>query len=242
MTNGAITRQPILEVRNLAGGYGNNRILHDVNFSVMPGEILLFVGHNGAGKSTILRAVTGMLPWIEGSVLVDGRDIGRPNARTNAQNGLSIVLQHQGFFPNFSVLGNLRLGGYLLNSRKLVDERIERILAFFPRLAERADSSARLLSGGEQKMLSLGIALMLEPRVLLVDEPSAGLAPGLTDQVLAQLKVLREKWNTTVLLVEQNVNAGLKVADRVLVVRLGTISQTYDAMPLRDGRQTLQLL
>ena len=233
---------PILEVKNLDGGYANNRILHDINFAVAPGEIVLFVGHNGAGKSTILRVITGLLPWCEGEISVDGEPIGTPNVRLNVETGLSIVLQHQGFFPNFSVSNNLRLGGYLLESASLVDERMARILEFFPQLAERRDSAARLLSGGEQKMLSMGIALMLEPRVLLVDEPSAGLAPSLTTQVLDQLQTLRDNWNTTILLVEQNVNAGIRIADRVLVVRLGTISQTYDASTLRSGKETLQLL
>ncbi|MDQ8728198.1 ABC transporter ATP-binding protein [Bradyrhizobium sp. LHD-71] len=235
--------EPILDVTNLSAGYGSKRILDNVSFAVKPGEIALFVGHNGAGKSTILKGIMGLLPWTSGTLRMDGVDLGMPDVKRNVRNGINIVLQHQGFFPNMSVTENLGLGVYSLNLGAAAERsRIERVFEIFPRLFERRDSRARLLSGGEQRMLSIGIALMTEPRLLLIDEPSAGLAPNLVDGVMTQLQRLNREWGSTILLVEQNVRAGLQIATSVLVVRLGTIAAHHNADAVRERDEIWSLL
>jgi len=231
-----------LTVRGLRAGYGAKMILEHVDLDVARGEISLLVGHNGAGKSTILKGIMGLLHKAEGEVVLDGKSLGRPDVRRNVAAGINIVLQQHSFFPNLNVAENLDLGAYSLNlAATALRERVDRIYGIFPRLAERRTSVARLLSGGEQKMLSIGIALMTHPRLLLIDEPSAGLAPKLVEGVMDQLRDLNQRWGTTILLVEQNVRAGLGIADSVLVVRLGTIAGHYNAADLRrqDNISTL---
>ena len=224
-----------LRVSNLRSGYGAKTILENVTFEVARGHIALLVGHNGAGKSTILKGAMGLLPKSTGELLLDGQSLGRPDVRRNVAAGINIVLQHDGFFPNLGVAENLELGAFSLRlPPAALRERVDRIHALFPRLRQRRTSIARQLSGGEQKMLSIGMALMTEPRVLLIDEPSAGLAPKLVDGVMEQLRSLNHQWGTTIVLVEQNVRAGLSIANSVLVVRLGAIAGTFDAAALRE--------
>lgn len=213
----------LLRVKGISAGYGQKKILNDVSFTAAKGETVLFIGHNGAGKSTILKAVMGLLPWVTGGVEFDQLSLGSPDVNRNVRSGINIVLQQGGYFPNFSVVDNLKLGGFSLSSRHDIARRVDTVLDLFPELRKRKASSARLLSGGEQKMLSIGMALMTEPKLLLVDEPSAGLAPRVVTQVLDQLRRINEEWGTTILLVEQNVAAGLSIADTVLVVKLGSI-------------------
>jgi branched-chain amino acid transport system ATP-binding protein len=226
---------PVVSVAGLCAGYGGKLVLRDVTFAAAAGEIVLLVGRNGAGKSTVLKAVMGLLPATEGEIVLHGRPLGRPDVRRNVDAGMNIVLQHSGFFPNLSVVENLGLGAFSLRlPAREKQRRIERVLAMFPRLGDRYRSAARVLSGGEQRMLSIGISLMTEPRLLLIDEPSAGLAPALVDQVMAQIAALRSDTGATILLVEQNVRAGLSIADTVLVVRLGQIAGRYAAAELRE--------
>jgi len=224
--------ETILKVVGIGAGYGRKRILNNVTFNARRGEIVLFIGHNGAGKSTILRALMGLLPWVEGEIEFAGKALGKPDVSNNVRNGINIVLQQGGYFPNFSVLDNLKLGAFSLTSGRVIADRMGKVFSLFPELVKRKNSAARLLSGGEQKMLSVGIALMTEPQLLLIDEPSAGLAPRLVEEVLQQLSRINRESGTTILLVEQNVSAGLRVADSVLVVKLGSIAGHYEASEL----------
>lgn len=229
----------LLSVQGLIAGYGGKAILSGVSFTVPRGTVVLFIGHNGAGKSTVLKALMGLLPGATGEVVLDGERLGAPNIRRNIKAGMNIVLQHQGLFPNLTVLDNLALGAYSASlPRRAVRQRVEEVVTLFPRLRERSHSSARLLSGGEQRMLSIGIALMTHPRILLIDEPSAGLAPAMVDSVMTQIQSLQHGSGATILLVEQNVRAGLGIADTVEVIRLGRSAGHYRAADLR-GRDNL---
>ena len=240
--NESNARVPALSVRGLSAGYGRKVILDRVTFDIQHGEIALLVGHNGAGKSTILKGVMGLLPWTEGELLIEGVNIGRPDVGKNVRSGMNMVLQNQGLFPNMTVRENLSLGAFILALDAAEEKRrIDRIYAMFPRLAERQTSRGRLLSGGEQRMLSIGIALMTEPHLLLIDEPSAGLAPRMVDAVMEQLLSLNRDWGSTIVLVEQNVRAGLSIATTALVVRLGTIAGVYSADELRNRDEIWRL-
>lgn len=224
----------LLRVDGLTAGYGGKVILSDVSFAAPRGSVVLFVGHNGAGKSTVLKALMGLLPGADGEIVLDGARLGRPNLRRNIGAGMNIVLQHQGLFPNLTVLQNLVLGAYSRRlPRRVVRQKVEQVITLFPRLRERGHAAARLLSGGEQRMLSIGIALMTDPRILLIDEPSAGLAPSMVDAVLTQIQALQHGSGATILLVEQNVRAGLGIADTVEVIRLGRSAGHYLAADLR---------
>jgi branched-chain amino acid transport system ATP-binding protein len=224
-----------LNVKGLAAGYGGKTILFGVDFSARRGSVVLFIGHNGAGKSTVLKALMGLLPGASGEIVLDGTPLGRPNVRRNIRAGMNIVLQHQGLFPNLSVIDNLALGAYSTGlPRRLVRQKVEQIVTQFPRLRERAHHRARLLSGGEQRMLSIGIAMMSEPRILLIDEPSAGLSPQMVEMVMSQIRTLQQDAGATILLVEQNVRAGLEIANTVEVIRLGRSAGHYEANDLRS--------
>lgn len=214
--------EPVLVAERLSAGYGGRVIVEDTSFAVAGGEVLALLGHNGAGKSTLLRALFGLLPGRGGHAAVAGRSLDGLAPREVLRAGLAYVPQERSVFPKLSVLENLRMGGYALTDRALLARRIEQALALFPRLAERRGQLAGTLSGGEQRMLEVARTLLLDPRAVMLDEPSIGLAPRLAEQVFATIRALAAD-GRAVLLVEQSVKRALAVADRALVMEMGRI-------------------
>ncbi|MCG6952538.1 MAG: ABC transporter ATP-binding protein [Betaproteobacteria bacterium] len=208
-----------LLVRKLCAGYGPMRVLHDVDLEVPGGELTTIVGPNGAGKSTLLRAISGIIPRA-GEVLFEGAPLpDRPSAIVS--RGLAQVPEGRQLFAQMTVLENLELGGYLV-SRPERAERLTRVLNLFPRLAERRRQLAGTMSGGEQQMLAVGRALMGKPKLLMLDEPSLGLAPKMVDELLAIVRRIRDE-GVTVLLVEQNVAKALAMAQSAYVLERGAV-------------------
>ena len=211
----------LLEVRGLHASYGALKVLHGIDLSVEDGEILVMLGANGAGKTTTLRALSGTIAR-RGEVMFDGRSIDTLPARQIVRAGVAHVPQGRGTFPDLTVDENLQLGAYLRSGPEVTADR-ERWLAFFPRLRERLTQRAGNLSGGEQQMLAIARALMLRPRLLLLDEPSIGLAPILTQQLFETLGTIRRETGMTMLIVEQNANLALAIADRGVIIESGHI-------------------
>ncbi|RTL72911.1 MAG: ABC transporter ATP-binding protein [Hyphomicrobiales bacterium] len=212
----------LLEVRNLSVNYGKVEAIRQVSLSLKAGEIVTIIGPNGAGKTTLLGAIMGLLP-AQGQVLHEGQDISRQDVETRVARGISIVPEQRELFADMTVADNLVLGGYIhRHERKAKQEALERVYARFPRLAERARQKAMTLSGGERQMLALGRALMAGPRILLLDEPSLGLAPLIVREIFRIISSLRET-GVSVLLVEQNARAALETADRGYVLETGSI-------------------
>ncbi len=216
----------MLRVRNLKCYYGKIRAINGVSLSVRPGELIALIGANGAGKSTLLQAVCGLISQWEGEIELEKRSLRGLKAPTIVERGLSLVPEGRLLFPPMSVLDNLRLGAYLRYRRReqraLIAEDLERVMALFPVLQERAAQPAGTLSGGEQQMLAIGRALMARPRLLLLDEPSMGLAPFLVRLILDTLVQLKLE-GMTILLIEQNARAALQIADRGYVLENGQI-------------------
>ncbi|WUD71962.1 ABC transporter ATP-binding protein [Streptomyces sp. NBC_00510] len=216
----------MLEVRELVVSYGMVRALDEVSLTVDQGSITAVLGANGAGKTTLLRTVNGLVRPRSGSVLLDGTDISRLPVEEVVRLGLSHVPEGRGVITELTVHDNLRLGGLWRGRRErraLQSAGLEEVYALFPALAERRARPAETLSGGERQMLAIGRALMTRPRLLLLDEPSLGLAPRVTAQILAVLRDLRERQGLTVLLVEQNARSALSVADHGVVLNLGRV-------------------
>ena len=205
--------EPLLAVASLESGYGKIRVLHGIDFQVEAGEVVALLGPNGAGKSTMLRALSGLLPVNAGYVRFDGRDITNATPRESARAGLVHVIEGHRVFTQISVTDNLLLAGYDL-SRGERTARIEEALAFFPEIAAKRHEYGGALSGGQQQMLTVAQGLVRRPRLLMLDEPSAGLSPVLVDRVLDVIGQLR-KQGTAVLLVEQLLEKALATADRV---------------------------
>jgi branched-chain amino acid transport system ATP-binding protein len=227
----------ILGVRNLATGYGDLRVVWDVSFSVAQGEVLALLGRNGAGKTTILRAIMGLNPVHSGCVELDGEDLGRSPAYRRVRRGIGFVQEGKRLIGDMTVEENLRLGAHVRRwERGELTERIEWAYDMFPVLRERRATFAAMLSGGQQQMLAIAQALMPEPRLLLVDEPSAGLAPAIVGDVLASLARLREN-GMSIVLVEQSVDFALSLASDVVVVDLGhlVLSSPADAPGVRGA-------
>ena len=216
-TNG----HPLLEIRDLFAGYLDFDILHGVNMEVMPGEVVCVIGPNGAGKSTVFRAVYGLIKVRLGQVLFDGAEITNFTPQRVLAGGISIVPQLRSVFPQMTVFENLEMGMFLEKDKQRVAERIDVIFGLFPRLAERSKQMAGTMSGGEQRMLEIGRSLMLEPKLVLMDEPSAGLAPSITRAIFEQLRHLNEEIGLTVLMIEQNARQGLEASHRGYVLELG---------------------
>ncbi len=212
----------VLEASDLVSGYGRKQVLHGVSLSVEAGEIVALIGHNGAGKTTLLKTLFGLLPPRGGEVRYAGRPIAGRKPALNVRDGLSFVPQGHGIFTDLTVRENLELGGHTL--READPERLAAIYELFPILAERREQRAGTLSGGQQQMLALGLALMLRPRLLLLDEPSLGLAPILVQRVLGSVVEINRRFGTAVLLVEQNVKQALRIARRVYVMKVGQIA------------------
>jgi branched-chain amino acid transport system ATP-binding protein len=211
----------VLKVDDVVSRYGRIEALHGVSLEVREGEIVTLVGSNGAGKTTLMRVISGVQPRVRGSILFDGVDIDRLPAHRRVAHGIAQVLEGRQVFAPLSVEDNLRLGAFC---RRAVDQDgvLRRVYDLFPALSERRRLAAGNLSGGQQQMLAIGRALMSGPRLLLLDEPSMGLAPVLVDEILDTVVKLRRS-GVTVLLVEQNVSAALAIADRAYVIETGRI-------------------
>jgi branched-chain amino acid transport system ATP-binding protein len=212
--------------------YGRIQALHGVNLHVDDGEIVTLIGCNGAGKSTTLRTISGLLHPRRGGVTFDGKDIAAVAPNAIVQLGLSHVPEGRRIFTNLTVRENLDMGAYLVRDPKAAKERMERVFGLFPRLEERMEQPGGTLSGGEQQMLAIGRALMSRPRMLLLDEPSLGIAPILVKEIFDEIARINREEGTTILLVEQNANLALHRATRGYVLETGRIVLEDDTKSL----------
>ncbi len=216
----------MLKVQNIRAYYGNLLVLKNLSLHIKPGEIVTLIGANGAGKSTLLKSIMGLLPPRQGRILFCGKDITRLATEKIVRRGIALVPEGRQIFAPLTVQDNLLLGSYLRYSRHTrrdVNEDIDRIYELFPLLGERRKQLAGTLSGGEQQMLAIARALMSRPRILLLDEPSMGLAPIIVEDIFRTVKNLQARENTTILLVEQNAEMALNVSERGYVIETGKI-------------------
>ena len=212
----------MLELRNVSSGYGAIEAVKSINLHIDKGEIVTLIGANGAGKSTTLRNITMLTPITAGEIVFEGQRLdGMPTHRIAAA-GISLVPEGRAIFANLSVAENLEMGAYLRRDRKQNANNLDRVFTLFPRLKERRKQSGGTLSGGEQQMLAIGRALMASPRLLLLDEPSLGLAPLLVHTIFGAIDLINRE-GTTILLVEQNANAALKHSHRAYVMETGGV-------------------
>jgi branched-chain amino acid transport system ATP-binding protein len=219
----ADSQAPLLRVESIATGYGAKQVVFGVSLEVRAGEIVCLMGHNGAGKTTTLKAVFGLLPVWQGRVSVHGQPVERTSSAERVRRGLALVPQERFVFADLSVGENLDLGAFSVTDARVAQERRDRVLTLLPVLGDRRRQRAGTLSGGEQRMLSLGMALMMQPRLLLLDEPSLGLSPLLVERIMATIERIVREEQVTVLLVEQNVRQALSIADRVYILRTGRV-------------------
>ncbi len=224
----------MLRIRNLKCYYGRIMAIKGISLSVRRGELITLIGANGSGKTTLLHAISGLLPSWDGEILFENRSLKGMEPPAIVKGGMSLVPEGRLIFPPLTVLDNLKLGAYTMYRRKRYDdvrEDLDTVMELFPVLRDRSGQPAGTLSGGEQQMLAIGRSLMARPRLLLLDEPSMGLAPLLAEKILTTLTRLRET-GLTVLLVEQNAQAALKVADRGYVLETGKVVLQGDASDL----------
>jgi branched-chain amino acid transport system ATP-binding protein len=212
----------LLAIHDLEAGYDKRPVLHGISLDMWPGEIVALVGPNGAGKSTLLKAIFGLVKVTRGAITYHGREIQNRNPSDNVRDGLSYVLQGSRVFTELTVRENLEVGGHTLPPKE-AKARVEEVLPLFPGLRPLQTRNAATLSTGEKQMLAMARALMLQPALLLADEPSLGLGPRLAHAALTHLRDLNAQFGTAILLVEQNVREALAVAQRVYVLRLGRI-------------------
>ena len=225
----------MLELHNIDVAYGKAKILHGLSLAAKPGEILCLLGRNGAGKTTTMKAIMGLLPLRAGSIIMDGEDLSGLPAHEVPRRGIGYIPQGRRLFAELTVAENIEIG---LMARNKGDETRQRVLDIFPRLRERLDQTAETLSGGEQQMLATARALCIEPRVLLLDEPTEGLQPSMIEQI-RQVIVRMKAEGVAVILVEQRVDAVLSIADRVAFIENGRNRETVDAQVLRDDHTLL---
>ena len=215
---------PLLEIRDMAVAYGRIEALRDISIDVNDGELVTLIGANGAGKTTTMRAVSGIRPLSRGSIVFDGVDITRLKAHLRVREGIVQAPEGRGVFPGMTVVENLEMGCYArpFSTRAEHEETLERVFELFPRLAERRDQVGGTMSGGEQQMLAIGRALMARPRMLLLDEPSMGLAPMVIQQIFRTIAEINAQ-GTTILLVEQNAQQALSRSNRAYVLETGRV-------------------
>jgi branched-chain amino acid transport system ATP-binding protein len=228
------TSQPLLELKNVHSYYGNIHALKGISLTVDTGEIVTLIGSNGAGKSTTLRTISGLLPPREGEILLEGERIDRVPAHKVVDRGVLQAPEGRRIFPRLTVLENLEMGAFTRNNKVEMASDLERVFGLFPRLRERIPQKGGTLSGGEQQMLAIGRALMGRPRLLLLDEPSMGLSPVLVEQIFNIIKDINAQ-GTTILLVEQNALMALGVANRGYVLQTGQIVLADNAQQLSEN-------
>jgi len=229
-----------LEVKNVDAGYGSVKVLHDVSVNVADGETVVILGSNGNGKSTLIKCITGIVIPDSGEIIlnIDEREIDLIGKQPQeiVELGIALVPEGRRLFPALTVEENLMLGAYRKDARKNIDYNLDMVFEAFPVLKERKSQAAGSMSGGEQQMIAIGRALMTEPKILLVDEPSVGLAPILVSRTIAKIKELKEQRNLTVLMAEQNFNQAVKIADRGYVIVHGQIEfEGHDADSLANN-------
>ena len=224
--------EPLLKVTDLKVSYGGIEALKGISFSVEKGQVVTLIGANGAGKSTTLRAISGIVPIKSGTITYDGTVISGQDPQKIVSQGICMVPEGRHVFSNLSVLENLHIGAYLRNDDVTAD--IEHVYKLFPRLEERSWQMAGTLSGGEQQMLAVGRALMMRPKVLMMDEPSLGLAPIVIRDIFRIIETLHRE-GITILLVEQNANAALKIADYAFVLETGSLGIQGKGRELLDN-------
>ena len=227
---------PLLEVRNLTAFYGPSQALHGISFGLAPGGITALLGANGAGKTTTLRAICNMVRS-EGDVLLDGRSVSRLATESIVRLGVAHVPEGRGTFTDLTVEENLRIASYTRRDKAGVKEDLDRVLSYFPRLGERLQQQAGTLSGGEQQMLAISRALMLRPRLMLLDEPSFGLAPLIVQEIFRIMRRINQDSKVSMLLVEQNAALALDLADRAYVLETGRIVMSGDAATVKGDEQ-----
>jgi ABC-type branched-subunit amino acid transport system ATPase component len=218
--------EPMLSLAGVIAGYGGFDILHGIDLHVNQGEIVTVVGPNGSGKSTVFNAIYGLIDMRQGEVRFERENVSAMGPQDLLRRGLAMVPQLSTIFPYLSVYENLELGMYLVRDKPRIKARIQEMFQLFPRLAERRDQPAGTLSGGERRALEISRSLMLEPRMILMDEPSVGLSPILAKNLFQQLRELRDSAGLTFLLIEQNARSALELADRGYVIQRGRVSHT----------------
>jgi branched-chain amino acid transport system ATP-binding protein len=224
----------LLEVSDVRTFYGNIEALKGVSLTVDEGEVVTLIGSNGAGKSTTLRSIAGLTPPREGSIKFEGTEIGEVPPQEIVQRGISLSPEGRHVFPRMTVRENLDLGAYLRKDRDAVATDLDRVYSLFPRLHERERQKAGTMSGGEQQMLAIGRALMANPRLLLLDEPSMGIAPILVERIYETIAEINRQ-GTTILLVEQNANYALGVSRRGYVLETGKVALADESSSLRSN-------
>lgn len=230
----------LLEVKELVVGYKKKRVLRQISLDVGEGEIVGVIGHNGAGKTTLLKSLFGLLPPWSGKVVYSGRDITGRGTELNVRDGLSYMPQGQGLFPDLSVIENLQLGDYALGKKKS-NVSMDQVFQLFPILKSRTRQKAGTLSGGEQRMLSLGLILMQSPRLLLLDEPSIGLAPVIVQNVMETIREVNSRLKTGIMMVEQNIDATSSIVNRISIIKVGQIVFSGSSDIARDKRKLWEL-
>ncbi|HIM69797.1 MAG TPA: ABC transporter ATP-binding protein [Gammaproteobacteria bacterium] len=222
-----------LTVNNIDGGYGSVRVLHGLSITVHSGETVVLLGSNGNGKSTLLKCITGLVKPDRGEIIldIDGKktDLVGKTPEEVVTAGISMVPEGRRLFPALTVEENLYLGAYRKFARKKISENLEFVYEIFPRLRERRNQLAGSMSGGEQQMVAVARGIMSDPAILLVDEPSVGLAPNLVSHMISKIQELKEKKNLTVLMAEQNFNQAIKIADRGYIIVHGEIEFTAES-------------
>ncbi|KYH44341.1 ABC transporter ATP-binding protein [Branchiibius sp. NY16-3462-2] len=214
----------LLELDDVSVHYGRIQAIHNMSIHVDEGEIVSLIGANGAGKTTTMRSIAGLLSLSGGSITFDGEDISKTKAHMRVVKGMSLTPEGRGIFPSLTVMENLDMGAYTRSDKEAMAEDLDRVFDLFPRLKERQKQSGGTMSGGEQQMLAIGRALMARPKLLLLDEPSMGLAPQFIRHIFSIVKQVNQQ-GTTVLLVEQNANQALKLAHRAYILETGRITR-----------------
>ena len=227
----------MLSIEQISSGYGRILAIHDVNIRVENGEVVVLIGANGAGKSTLLKTISGALKPSQGDIIFKGHKIDGKKPHAIVKMGIVQIPEGRGILSRMTVRENLDMGAYLRSDKMGIEKDLERVFEKLPRLKERLNQNAGTLSGGEQQMLAIGRGLMAKPSLFLMDEPSLGLAPVLVEFIFETIHALREKDGYTILLVEQNANRALDVADRGYVLETGRIVLEGESKALRDNEE-----